>query len=632
MSNFPDGQILDINLGNKEVIKRTIPGEIYRLYPGGSALGVYLILQEMPSGVDPLSPDNLLIFSVSPFTGLNMSGLSRVVVTTKSPLTGTIGDSQAGGDFPIYLKGNGYDAVVFRGRSPNPVYVHIDGDNIEIRDAGKIWGLITGESEKLIREDLGEERVEIAQIGPAGENLVKFANIINMCTRANGRNGTGAVMGSKNLKALVLKKNKDVKPFNPEAFKNITKNVKEQLQENQSVAGLGKYGTDGDLEGFNNEGFLPTKNWNTGYFPEGAKEITGTTMFETVLKDRETCYACSVRCKRVVEIPGIVDPLYGGPEYETCGTFGSYCCIGDLVTICLANQLCNMYGLDTISCGATIAFAMECYEEGLINDADTGGLKLKFGNKDIIAPLVEMIARRDGIGDLLAEGSKRASQKIGKGAEKFSISVKGQELPAHMPQYKPSVGLIYAVNPFGADHQSSEHDTFLILPKDSRERKRLAQIGTTAEYDNPFSIDEDKVRFAFDSQCYFSILDTLCLCQFVWGPCWELYGPDDLLDLCRYGIGWETSLFELMRIGERRINMMRFFNAREGFTKKEDILPDRIFKPLTEGPSKGVSLNEEKFLEARGLYYAYAGWDDKTGNPTDGTLRKLSLGWLLETK
>ena len=209
MSLFPDGKILDINLANKEVVKRTIPGDIYRLYPGGSALGVYLLLQEMPAGIDPLSPDNMLIFSVSPFTGLNMSGLSRIVVSTKSPLTGTIGDSQAGGDFPIYLKGNGYDAVVFRGRSDKPVYVYLDGDKVEIRDAGKMWGRITGESEKLIREDLGEEKVEIAQIGPAGENLVKFANIINMCSRANGRNGTGAVMGSKNLKALVLKKIKE---------------------------------------------------------------------------------------------------------------------------------------------------------------------------------------------------------------------------------------------------------------------------------------------------------------------------------------------------------------------------------------------------------------------------------------
>jgi len=231
---------------------------------------------------------------------------------------------------------------------------------------------------------------------------------------------------------------------------------------------------------------------------------------------------------------------------------------------------------------------------------------------------------------LLADGSKKAAFKIGGGADELSISVKGQELPAHMPQYKPAVGLIYAVNPFGADHQSSEHDTFLIMPEDSIERKRLAQIGTTAEYDNPFVIDDDKVRFAFDSQCYFSVLDTLCLCQFVWGPSWELYGPDDMIELCKSGLGWETSLFELMRVGERRINMMRFFNAREGFTKEEDILPERLFKPLLDGPSEGVQLDKEEFYKARNLYYSFAGWDMESGNPTESTLRKLSLGWLLD--
>ena len=632
MSLFPDAKILDINLTSKEVVKRTIPGKIYRLYPGGSALGIYLILQDMPAGVEPLSADNMLVFSVAPITGLNISGLSRMVVSTKSPLTGTIGDSQSGGYLPVYMKGNGYDAVVFRGKSDKPVYVYVDGEKVQIRDAGKMWGQVTGDAEKLIREDLGEEKVKIAQIGPAGENLVRYANIINQCNRANGRNGTGAVMGSKNLKALVLKKTRNLKPADPEAFKNITRTIKERLKENECVAGLGEFGTDGDMEGFNDEGFLPTKNWNSGYFPEGAKAITGTTMSETVLKSRATCYACAVRCKRVVEIPGLVDPLYGGPEYETCSTFGSYCCVGDLPTICLANQLCNMYGIDTISCGATIAFAMECYEEGLINDDDTGGLKLNFGNKDIIAPLVEMIAKREGIGDMLAEGSKRASEKIGEKAKPLCITVKGQELPAHMPQYKPAIGLIYAVNPFGADHQSSEHDTFMVMPEDSRERKRLAQLGTTAEYDNPFVIDDDKVRFAFDTQCYFSIMDTLCLCMFVWGPCWELYGPDDLIDLCKYGLGWETSLFELMRVGERRINMMRFFNAREGFTKKEDVLPDRLFKPFMDGPSEGVQLNKDKFYEARELYYSFAGWDEETGNPTESTLRKLSLGWLLDKR
>jgi aldehyde:ferredoxin oxidoreductase len=439
-------------------------------------------------------------------------------------------------------------------------------------------------------------------------------------------------MGSKNLKAVVVKKAKAVKAFDQDSFRKLAVSVKQRLEENQTVAGLGKYGTDGDLEGFSNEGFLPTRNWTSGYFPEGAVKTTGVTMYETILKERDTCFGCAVRCKRVVEIPGVVDPLYGGPEYETCATFGSYCGVTELETIALSNQLCNMYGLDTISCGATIAFAMECYEKGLVNETVTQGLKLGFGNCSAVPVLVEKIAKREGFGDLLAEGSLRAAQEIGEEAVGFSISVKGQELPAHMPQYKPSVGLVYAVNPFGADHQSSEHDVFLALPPDSRERQRLAQLGLWKGYDNPFELDDEKVRFALESQRYFSILDTLCLCQFVWGPSWELYGPDDMVNLCRSGIGWDTSLHELMQIGERRINMMRFFNEREGFSRKDDKLPERLYEPFGEGPSEGICLDKAAFEGAVEAYYDLAGWDRNTGNPTEAVLRRLSLGWLLDKK
>ncbi|HSH35891.1 aldehyde ferredoxin oxidoreductase N-terminal domain-containing protein, partial [Schnuerera sp.] len=346
-NKFPDARILDVNLTKGEIKTRIIPGDIYRLYPGGSALGLYLILQDMDPKADPLSPENMLVFSVSPFTGLPISGTSRVTVTTKSPLTGTIGDSQAGGFFPMHLKSNGWDSVLFRGKSEKPVYLYIDGDKAELKDAQNVWGKVTGEAEEIIRDELDNKDIEIAQIGPGGENLVKYASIINMCNRANGRNGTGAVMGSKNLKALVIKKGKGLDPYDKEGFSEFSKRVVNMIKENPNVEGLGEHGTDGDLEEFSNDGFLPTKNWTTGYFPEGAKNITGTTMSETILKKRDTCYGCAVRCKRVVEVPGVVDPLYGGPEYETAAALGSYCGIKDLETVSLANQLCNMYGIDT---------------------------------------------------------------------------------------------------------------------------------------------------------------------------------------------------------------------------------------------------------------------------------------------
>lgn len=629
MRPFPDAKILDINLTDQKVTTKTIPGEIYRLYPGGSALGMYLMLKEMETGIDPLSPENMLIFSVAPLTGLPISGQSRMVVTTKSPLTGTAGDSQAGGFMPVHLKANGYDSIIFRGKSSKPVYVYIDGQEVEFRDAKNVWGKVTGEAEKIIKQEIGDERLEIAQIGPGGENLVKYASIMNMCNRANGRNGVGAVMGSKNLKALVVKKARPIKPFDPENFKTLTRDVKDRIEKNVVIEGLGIHGTDGELQDTNSEGYLATNNWSKGYFPNGEK-ITGTTMTDTILKERDTCYACAIRCKRVVEVPGKVDPFYGGPEYETCSTFGSYCGNEDLETIALANQLCNMYGLDTISCGSTIAFAMECYEKGLLSDKDTDGLEIKFGNNEVIPALVEKIAKRDGIGDLLAEGSARAARRIGEEAIPLSMSVKGQEMPAHMPQFKQSLGVIYSVNPFGADHQSSEHDLFLMMPPDCKEREWLGQLSCTKGYEKYNDLDDGKVEFGFTTQKFLSILDTLCLCQFAWGTAWQLYGPAELVQLCKYGLGWETSLYELMRVGERRINMMRYFNAREGFTKEDDKLPERLFNPLPDGPAKGALVDKEDFEQAKIRYYEIAGWDPETGNPTEATLKNINLEWLLE--
>ncbi|MEW6081567.1 MAG: aldehyde ferredoxin oxidoreductase family protein [Bacillota bacterium] len=627
---FPEARIIWVNLDDKKVEPLTLPPEVYRLYPGGSALAMYLILKEMKAGVDPLGPGNLLVFSVSPLTGLPISGQSRLVVTAKSPLTGAIGDSESGGFFPKDLKGNGWDAVVFQGRATHPVYLFIDGDHAELREAQGAWGMVTGDAEDAIRKDLGASDVEIAQIGPGGERMVKYACIINMCNRANGRTGMGAVMGSKNLKAVVVRKSRARRPVDPEGLRALTADVKERIEANNAVKYLGIDGTDSDLLAFSESGFLPTRNISTGYFPEGASSITGETMSRTILKERDTCYGCAVRCKRVVEVPGRAEPRYGGPEYETCATLGSYCGVTSLESIAESNQLCNMYGLDTISCGATISFAMECFEKGIITLEDTGGLDLRFGNGEAVNALIHLVAKRKGIGDILAEGSRAAAQHFGKGAEALSMSVKGNEIPAHMPQFKPSVGLIYAVNPFGADHESSEHDPAVSLPPDSPDRVRLFQIGAWKGYEDSLSLDEEKVRFAFVSQCFYSLLDTICLCNFVWGPAWQLYGPEDVVSLCKAGIGWDTSLYELMKAGERRLNMMRFFNAREGFTRKDDYLPQRFFQPLPDGPSEGVRVDEGEFKRALDLYYCIAGWDETTGNPAPGKLRELSLGWLLE--
>lgn len=589
---------------------------------------MYIMLKEMDPNVDPLSPENMLIFSVSPLAGFPISGQSRMNVTTKSPLTGTAGDSQVGGYIAPQVKGNGYDAVVFTGKAEEPVYLYIDGDDIQIRDAKKMWGKVTGDAEELIFEDLGHDKVESSIIGPAGENLVKYANIMHQRSRANGRNGVGAVMGSKNLKAFVLKKTPSRKPVDGELLKTLTSNVKERMEANETIVSTTQDGSGGCVEGHAAEGFLPSYNWDKGLMPDWEK-TAGYTLTKDYLIKRETCFACAVRCKRVVDVPGKAEPKYGGPEYETMATFGSYCGNTDLGDICHANQLCNMYGLDTISCGATIAWAMDAFEKGLLTTEDTDGLELKFGNGKHFEELIIKIANKEPrIGALLAEGSARAAEKIGNGAEDLVVATKKQEWPAHMVQFKPNLAVNYAVNNFGADHQSSEHDPALMAPKDDQNWLWPNQLDDFDDCDSYGVLDDNKAKFAFVTQKFYSMMDTLGLCQFVWGPAWQLYGPDDLVTFCKAAIGWETSIEELQEIGERRLVMMRMFNTKIGFTRKDDNMPKKAFLPITDAAGDVDQITEEEFEAALDSYYKYAGWNVETGIPQKETLQRLDLAWL----
>jgi len=626
---FPAAKILEIDLSKKTININVIPREIYQKYPGGSALGMYLLLNNTKATIDPLSAENVLIFAVSPFTGYPISGQSRMTVTAKSPLTGTAGDSQVGGDIPVHIKSNGYDAIMIKGKANTPVYLYINKEDVQIREAGHLWGKITGEVEKEIRKELNDNHLEMSVIGPAGENMVLYASIIHQQSRANGRNGMGAVMGSKKLKAIVVKQQKTSLPYNLSVLKTLTVDVKTRIEKNPVIVDLAVNGTAGVTDFHLQEGFLPTENWKSGYLEDGER-IKGTTMTKTILKGTDTCYGCAIRCKRVVEIEGKVSPEYGGPEYETVSTFGSYCKVTNLEDIALANQLCNMYGLDTISCGATIAFAMECYEKGLLNEELTKGIELKFGNGKVFEKIIPKIAmREDGIGTLLADGSARAAEKIGNGAENFVITVKKQEMPAHMPQMKPNLAINYAVNPFGADHQSSEHDPALMAPEDSQDWLWVNKLASFKPVKSYGVLDENKAKFAWETQKFYAMLDSLSLCQFVWGPAWQLYGPDDLINFIKYSLDWDTTIEELQEIGERRINMMRYFNALAGFTRKEDKLPEQIFEAIPDGPNAGTKISKEEFEHALDKYYEFAGWDIDSGIPHVETLNKLGLDWLM---
>lgn len=634
------GRILRVDLTTGTIEIERPDDAFYREYMGGSALGLYYLLKEMPAGVDPLGPENVMVVSLSVLTGAAISGQSRMTINAKSPLTGGIGDSQAGGFWPAELKRAGFDAIILKGASPTPVYLWVHDGEAELRDASHLWGKVTGEAEAMIREELGDRKIEVAQIGPAGEALVRFAAVINMRSRANGRTGMGAVMGSKKLKAIAVRGRDIPRVADPNRLKALHKQGIPNYESNPDMKGLGEYGTASVVLPQQWAGGLPTRNYQSGVF-DGAEAISGEKMAETILIGRDTCYACVVRCKRVVEVeeypgePGngrpYVDRKYGGPEYETVATFGSYCGVDDLAAISKANEYCNAYGMDTISCGATVAFAFECFERGILTTEDTGGLELTWGNAEAMVELTRRIAMREGIGAVLAEGSQRAAEIIGRGAERFVVAVKGSEVPAHMPQVKASMGLIYAVNPFGADHQSSEHDPFYEPGAGTLYHSRLAELGLT-DYRASDVLDEEKVRFTLLTQYAYSILDVLNLCQFDWGPAWQLYGPGAIVETVRAITGWEdVTLDELMRLGAKRVNMLRAFNTREGFTRRHDTLPPRILEDaLVDGPNAGSLFSRETLEAALDCYYRLAGWDVETGNPTRETLESLGLGWVAE--
>jgi aldehyde:ferredoxin oxidoreductase len=625
------GNVLHVDLTNGKTWVENPPEEFYRKYGGGSAMGMYYILKEMPPKADPLSPENVLTLFLGVPTGLAISGQSRMVANAKSPLTGAIGDSQCGGFFPAEMKFAGFDGIVFTGRSPKPVYLWIKDGVVELRDASHLWGKLTGDSEDMIKQELGDPKVEIAQIGPGGEKMVRYASIMNMVNRSNGRTGMGAVMGSKNLKAVVVRGSQRVKAADPKKITQMYRDGTKRIPDTPAVQFMTVHGTTGDVAGVQAIGMLPTRNMNEGQF-EGYETITGELMTETILKHRDTCFSCSVRCKPVIETEYLgrkVYPRYGGVEYETMATFGSYCANNNMHAIGLCNQLCNEYGIDTISCGATIAFAMECFENGLLTLQDTGGIDLHWGNTESIVQLVEMIGKREGFGKLLGEGSERLAATIGKNASDFLITSKGQEAPAHMPQFKRSLGLIYAVNPFGADHQSSEHDPFIEEGNaDEMAQRNMAMLGLT-ELQEPGSINNYKVRMAAVTQRVYSALDSFALCLFVYGVGWQLYSPQDTVEIINAATGWDMTLDEFVTVGERRINMMRAFNMREGFTRKDDDMKKKFFEPLRgTGPTAGVYMTREQFEGMKDEYYRLNGWDPVTGNPTPEKLASLGLEWV----
>ena len=623
------GRILHIDLTTGQTHVEFPPDELFRLLVGGRGLVAYLLLRDLPSGTDPLSPANRLIFAPGLMQGTNLPGSGRHGVGGKSPLTGALASSEAGGWWGHEFKRTGYDALVITGRAAAPVYLAIRDQQVELRPADHLWGQLTHPVEQAIRAELGDERIRVAQIGPAGENGVLFAAIMHDVNRAAGRNGLGALMGSKNLKAVAVRGTTTVpvadrKPVTATA-KWLGRNYKELVA--WAAAGIGR-GTQDSLAHWAYVGGLPIRNFAEPTFDD-AHLLSGERNYAMFLQARDTCQACPITCKQVFAHDSDnpyhkLRPEYGGPEYEAMAALGPTCGVSDNLAVCKANELCNAHGLDAISTGATIGFIMECFERGILSAADTGGLDFRWGDADLLVRAVELIARREGFGAIMADGVARMSARFGPATEPFNLTVKGQELPMHEPRLKHVLGVGYAVAPVGADHMMNVHDTDFTTDGDGLRRVNSAlspeqRVGPLPAQ----SISEEKMRVFYTELNWMHFQDCAVNCHFY---------PYDYAQFAAVlsGVtGYPYTLADILAVGERAQTLARLFNLREGFTADDDRLPRRVRRAFSSGPLAGRAISDEQFEWARRRYYEMMGWDGATGVPSAAALARLGIDELL---
>jgi aldehyde:ferredoxin oxidoreductase len=589
-------KILHVNL-TERTTRVEEPGDaFFRRYGGGRGIIAHYLLKYVPRGADPLGPDNLLVFAPGVLTGAPVPGAGRHSVGAKSPLTGGFGESESGGFWGAELKRAGWDGIVVHGVSATPVYLWINEGSVEFRDATHLWGKITGEVQDAVLAELGDPRARVAQIGPAGENLVRFAVIANELNEVAGRTGMGAVMGSKRLKAIAVRGKTPVKLADAKGLNAVAKWVSSTMEQNHRA--FHEFGTGAAMQGKNLEGGMPTLNYRLGSFEHVAK-VDAVAVRDQMRVKMEACYACSVRCKKVVHIEqkedaarqasetlyqgkgtvGVdplgryrVDPRYGGPEYESLAAMGVNLGLDDLVAICKSNEMCNYLGMDTVSLGATLAWAMECFEKGVLTLDDTGGVPLRFRDADAVVKLVEMIAYRRGVGDLLAEGSQRAARQIGRGSEAYLTTVKGMEMAMHDPRHMPVMRASYMLAPTGGDHMRQ------------------------TEYRN-------------------GLRNQVALCHFL------AYDDTQSLDIIKAVTGWDITPDEMATTARRGLTLARLFNLREGFTRADDRLPARFSEDLPK--HKGLTAEQQGAIVVE--YYVKQGWDPESGVPTRETIRALEI-------
>ncbi len=605
------GKALRVDLTAGEVTEESVVPSVVKDFIGGRGLGVYYLLKELDPGCDPLSPENLLVMATGPLTGTGAPTGARYMIITKSPLTGALTCSNSGGHFPAALKRAGYDALLFTGRSADPVYLRIRDGSAELRPATHIWGKTTHETDDILRTET-HEKARINSIGPAGERGVLFASIMNDRHRAAGRSGVGAVMGSKNLKAVAVQGSGKVPLHDPEEFKRICDELNAKFKDTYKDAPppLRTYGTAITAVATNNYGALPTRNFQAGTF-EGTDEINGEALTRKFLVQPTACFSCPIACGRgtKVEEPGF-EGSGEGPEYETVYSFGSNCGVDNLAAITKANYLCNELGLDTITMGATIACAMELAERGRLPQSDVGR-PLGFGDAEAIVELTRLTGYREGFGDILALGSLRLAERYGQ--PELAMVSKGQEFAGYEPRAEQGMGLAYATSPIGASHMRGDPAYIELLGV-------------------PFLIDplsfEDKPPIIKDWQDSFCVIDSAGVCVFYsvrnLVTATKDIKPRKIMELLNAATGAGYTLEELIRSGERVANAERVFLNGAGMSRAQDSLPPRMTsEPLPDGPGKGMVCHLEEMLDQ---YYRVRGWDQQ-GVPTREKLLELGLEW-----
>ncbi|MCX8118359.1 MAG: aldehyde ferredoxin oxidoreductase family protein [Desulfobacterota bacterium] len=607
------GQILRVDLTRFEMGEEPLKGDWLDAFIGGSGLGAKYLYEMTDEKTDPLGPENPLIFMTGPFTGTSVPLSGRHAVVSRSPLTRIFGESDVGGTWGAVLKKAGYDGILVTGRAERPVYLWVHEGKVEIREASHLWGKDTYEVDALLRSETHPEAV-ISAIGQAGENQVLLASIMTdgRDARAAGRCGMGAVMGSKNLKAIAVFGSRKVEVFQPEEVESLPKQFGPMI--NKNAENFRKWGTAGSLSLFESMGTLPLQNWRyVGRWEESAEKINGVTLSETVLTGRYFCDACTLGCGRRVRIDR--GPYAGvdgaGPEYETLALLGSNCLIDDLEALCYANELCNRYGLDTISTGAVIAFGMEAYEKGVIDEEETDGVELRWGSPSALIDMIRKIAHKEGFGEILGKGVKRASEILGKNSIEFAPHIKGLELPAHDPRGYNAGAVGFATSSRGACHLSGLSHTF-------------ERVLKSPEMGIPEPVDRYEVKgkgiIAAKSQNLMGMMDSLKLCKFI------LFGGVTITDIVRWYqlvTGREMSIEEFLKTGERIFNLKRLYNVRLGISRKDDTLPFRHLTFKRIGP--GLTPNLPPLGQMLSEYYEYRGWSEE-GLPTPQKLKELGLG------